>query len=188
MSDNTPSPAGTRRPHGNLLVYYVLQSLLLGPFFFFLLIPRYLRYHTLRYEFDDEGVTMRWGALFRREISLTFGRIQDIHLTSNFVERRLGLARIRVQTASGAAAAEMTIEGLQDFEAIRNRLYERMHGTKHAPSRKSEPGAGAAPGEGSSDALVQALRETAAELRALREELARRRPETGPETGPVTGS
>src|SRR3712207_2876314 len=89
------------RPHSNLMTYYILSSLLLGPGFIFALVPLYFRYRTVRYEIDDEGITMRWGILFRREISLTYARIQDIHLSSNFVERWLGLAKLQVQTASG---------------------------------------------------------------------------------------
>jgi putative membrane protein len=58
---------------------------------------------------------MRWAYLFRREVSLTYARIQDLHLVSNVIERWLGLGRIQVQTASGSAEAEMTIEGLQDY-------------------------------------------------------------------------
>ncbi len=102
---------------------------MLGPLFFILLIPLYFRYHTLRYRFDEEGISMRWGILFRREINLTYARIQDIHLRSNFVERWLNLARIEVQTASGSSGAEMTLEGLLEFEAIRDYLYARMRGS-----------------------------------------------------------
>ena len=108
------------RPDASLMSYYVLASLAAGPFFLFVLIPLYFRYHTMRYRFTDEGVTMRWGVLFRREINLTYARIQDIHLRSNFVERWLGLARVEVQTASGSSGAEMTLEGLLEFEAIRD--------------------------------------------------------------------
>ena len=92
---------GIERPHPKLLTYYFLTSLLLGPAFFTILIPLYFKYHTLRYRFDDQGISMRWGILFHREITLTYARIQDIHLSSNFVERWLGLARVQVQTASG---------------------------------------------------------------------------------------
>ena len=157
---------GSHRPHSNLLTYYLLESLLLGPLFPLILVPRFLRYRTLRYEFDDEGVSMRWGALFQREISLTYGRIQDIHLASNVVERRLGLARVQVQTASGSAAAEMTIEGLRQFDRVRDFLYSRMRGARGlAPTTTT-----AAPG----DEVTAALVEAAAELRALRLALADR--------------
>ena len=53
------------RPHRSLLAYYLLGSFVLGPLFFIALIPRYFRYHSLRYCFDDEGVSARWGIRFR---------------------------------------------------------------------------------------------------------------------------
>src|SRR5690606_357362 len=112
----------------NLLTYYILTSFLLGPGFIFILVPRYFRYHTLRYDIDEEGIRMRWGILFRREVTLTYARIQDIHLASNVVERWLGLGRIQVQTASGSASAEMTIEGIREIEPLRDFLYARMRG------------------------------------------------------------
>ncbi len=123
------------RPSSNLLMYYVLISLFLGPFFLLMLVPLVFRYRTMRYRFDDQGVAMRWGVLFRKEISLTYARIQDIHLQSNVVERWLKLARVQVQTASGSASAEMTIEGLHEFEEVRDYLYMRMKSARHGKRR-----------------------------------------------------
>ena len=71
---------------------------------------------------------MRVGILFRREVNLTYARIQDIHLRSGFIQRWLGLADIQIQTASGSAGAELVIEGFKEFEAIRDFLYTRMRG------------------------------------------------------------
>jgi putative membrane protein len=156
------------RPSRRLFTYYLLSSLVLGPFFFILLLPLYFRFHTLRYRFDAQGLSMRWGVLFRREINLTYARIQDIHLRSNLVERWLGLARIEVQTASGSATAEMTLEGLPEFEEIRDYLYSRMRGARdHShdlPHAQPLP----AP-DGTADELAAILREVAAELRAVRQ-------------------
>jgi uncharacterized membrane protein YdbT with pleckstrin-like domain len=153
------------RPHSNLWTYYILACLAFPPAFIFLILPAWFRYHTMRYRFDEEGISMRWGILFRREIIINYARIQDIHLRSNFVERWLGLSRILVQTASGSSAAEMTIEGLRDFEAVRDFLYSQMRGVKDPAD---EDGAtSAAP-----DELAAALREVAAEVRALRVSLA----------------
>ncbi len=142
---------------------------------------RYFRYHTLRYFFDEQGVTVRWGLLFRREVSLTYARIQDIHLVSNIVERWLGLGRVQVQTASGQAGAEMTIEGLPDFEAVRDELYRRMRGARiDGPADATTSAAESdAPrlfaGAESTDVFAEAvtsLNAAVAELRALRQELA----------------
>jgi putative membrane protein len=157
----------TRRPDPALLRYYEVTSLAAGPFFFVVLLPLYFKYHSLRYVVEEEGITMRWGVLFRKEISLTYARIQDIHLTSNFVERWLGLARIQVQTASGSSSAEMTIEGLREFEAVRDFLYARMRGARdHGPGAPT--GRVPAAADPSMQALADTLREVAAEVRALR--------------------
>lgn len=170
-----PAPFGqlpaTLAPDRKLFTYYALQSLFAGPMFFIPLLVLYFRYHTLRYEVEEEGITMRWGILFRREVSLTYARIQDIHLTSNFVERWLGLAKIQVQTASGSSTAEMTIEGLPQFEAIRDFLYSRMRGARDRAAHPGAPhGAGELPA-GSMPEVAAALREIADEVRALRRAL-----------------
>ena len=164
------------RPEPGLMTYYVLMAFFAGPFFFVPLIPLYFRYHTLRYRFDEEGISMRWGVLFRREIHLTYSRIQDIHLVSNAVERWLGLARIKIQTASGSAKAEMTIEGIGAYAELRDFLYTRMRGARgEGAGAAAGPEAAARPVDGSGDELVATLRAVAEELRGLRRELAARR-------------
>lgn len=169
MTDPDQHVRDLERPHPNLYKYYCLLSLLFGPLFPFPLLYFTFRFRTLRYRFDDEGVTVRWGALFRREISLTFGRIQDIHLVSNLVERWLGLARVQIQTAAGSSTAEMTVEGFQEFEMIRDFLYSRMRGARKTPKKPAEAGEESlAPDR----EAVAALREAAREIRMLREELA----------------
>lgn len=167
-------------PAASLLQYYLLTSLLFGPFFIIAAVPMYFRYRTLRYDIDEEGITMRWGILFRREVSLTYARIQDIQLSSNVVERRLGLARIQLQTASGSASAEMTIEGMHDVEAMRDFLYARMRGAADpstaTPTDRSSDADPITKVSGSTNVsaadvaeLTAVLDAVAAELRALRE-------------------
>jgi putative membrane protein len=153
------------RPDRSLLTYYILCCLLVPPLFPIVVIPAYFRYHTMRYRFTPEGISMSWGILFQREIIINYARIQDIHLRSNLVERWLGLARVLVQTASGSAGAEMTLEGLKEYEAVRDFLYSKMRGVKdpvHAA-------AGVPPPTGPAELeLAAALREVARELRETR--------------------
>jgi putative membrane protein len=162
------------RPASSLMTYYTLASFMAGPFFFLPLIPLYFRYHTLRYRFDDEGISMRWGILFRREINLTYARIQDIHLRSNVVERWLNLARIEVQTASGSSGAEMTLEGLHQFEAVRDFLYAKMRGNRDPAARSAAVAGGGSEAITDASELTAALREVTAELREVRRQLERR--------------
>ena len=162
------------RPEKALWTYYLVSALVIPPLFPFLAPYYYFRYHTMRYKFTDDGISMSWGILFRREVIVNYARIQDIHLRSNFVERWLGLARILVQTASGSSSAEMTIEGIKEFEALRDFLYSRMRGVKdHAHHPAAAAPNAPAPAAGSGE-LAAALRETAAELRAVRAALAKR--------------
>ncbi len=164
---------GITRPDKALFTYYLLSALVFPPAFPFLAPYLYFRYHTMRYRFTDDGISMSWGILFRREVIVNYARIQDIHLRSNVVERWLGLARILVQTASGNASAEMTIEGLKEYEALRDFLYSRMRGVKdHAHPPAPAAGQPAPVGQGE---LAAALREAAAELRAVRVALEQRK-------------
>lgn len=157
------------RPHPSLWNYYLLSCLAFPPAFPFLVLPMYFRYHTLRYKFTNEGISMSWGILFRREIIINYARIQDIHLRSNIVERWLGLAKVLVQTASGSSGAEMTLEGLKEFEAVRDFLYSKMRGVKDPTHAHPSAGAAAGPtGSAADNDLAAALREVAHELRETR--------------------
>jgi putative membrane protein len=130
MSTSNFDATKIKRPDRSLLTYYIVVSLLTGPGAPLAFIPFWLRYLTLEYKFDDEGVSMCWGVIFRREIYLTYRRLQDIHLTRNVIERWLGLSKISLQTASGNAGAEMTIEGVLEAEPLRDFLYSKMRGSK----------------------------------------------------------
>ncbi len=162
------------RPHADLMKYYLIASFVIPPIFPILMIVGAIRYRTMRYKFTDEGISMSWGLLFRKEIIIQYSRIQDIHLRSNMVERWLGLSKVLVQTASGSSSAEMTLEGLKEFEAVRDFLYHRMRGVKDEPASVSASPASPRPA-GSDDELTATLREVASELRALRAELADRK-------------
>ncbi|MBT8248237.1 MAG: PH domain-containing protein [Acidimicrobiia bacterium] len=159
------------RPSERLLHYYLLRSILWGPLIVGVLPYRLARYRTLRYRFDQEGISMSWGMLFRREIHLTYSRIQDIHLSSGVVERYFGLARIQIQTASGKAGAEMTIEGLLEFEQVRDFLYSKMRGLRKVHQAKVAEASGILEGgseDASPDDLVAALNEVSFALSELR--------------------
>ena len=132
----------------------------------------FFRYYTLRYRFDAEGIHMRVGILFRREVNLTYARIQDIHLRSGFIQRWLGLANLEVQTASGSATAELVIEGFKEYEVIRDFLYTRMRGYQKQQTSSANPVATtASPGLGGSDEMVSLLLGIRDELRRTREVL-----------------
>jgi putative membrane protein len=168
------------RPDPRLLWLYMIRAVMTGPGLVIAMPLLFFRYETLRYRFDDEGIHMRWGLLFRRQINLTYARIQDIHLTSGLIQRWMGLADVQIQTASGSAGAEMTLEGLLDAEAIRDYLYTRMRGYRERNASAGHvPGGAAAAGQAAIGVATEdpramgLLTEAVAELRAAREALER---------------
>lgn len=159
-------PRAVTRPAPVLLRYYTIVSLAALIAFPIVWLVEFFKYETLKYKFDDDGVSMSWGILFRREINLTYRRIQDIHVTRNIIQRWMGLATVSVQTASGSATPEMQIEGVLEYEALRDFLYSKMRGAKGggddaAVSGTHDAGLGA-------DEPAALLRQIAADLAAVR--------------------
>lgn len=120
----------------------------------------YVRFRTLRYRWDDDGVTRQWGLLFRRESFLSYKRIQDAKVSQGVVERVFGLGTITIETAaSGNDAGKDSIEGIREFQLVRDFLYERMRGQGGSTTAKK------AEGPSEELALVNSIRD---EMRALR--------------------
>jgi uncharacterized protein len=131
-------PSAITRPHERLMTYYVIVAVLTFVAFPVTLIALYIKFRTLEYRFDDEGVWRRQGLLWRREVNVAYRRIQDIHLTNGLIQRWLGLATVSIQTAAGSATPEITIEGVLEAEALRDYLYTKMRGVRDT-ARGAEP-------------------------------------------------
>ena len=178
--EGKPAASGTRvvdeafirsieRPHPNLMKMYFLQALAALFAFPVVIVPLYFRYHTLRYAFDAEGISAKWGILFRREVYLTYRRIQDIHVTRNLFERWLGIGKVAIQTAAGSSSAELTLEGMEHYEAVRDWLYAKMRGVQAGAEAEVKPASGA---EGDVIGLLRSIKD---ELEGARRALEERR-------------
>lgn len=157
-------PGAVTRPAPVLLRYYLVIALFSTIAFPAVFLPLFFRYHTLRFRFDEEGISLSWGILFRREVHLTYRRIQDIHVTRNLLQRWMGLATVEIQTASGNAAATMKIEGVLEADALRDFLYTKMRG-----ARGDEAPQGHLLATQPADEALTLLREIRDEVVALRE-------------------
>ena len=160
------------RPHHKLLTLYTIRSLLTTVLFPIIFLRLYFKYRTLKYRFDDEGIAMSWGLLWRKEIILTYARIQDIHVSRGLIERWFDLATVQIQTASGSGSAEMSIVGLTEYDALRDFLYSKMRGArfgeKDATSISDAQETTSATTSSGADEAVALLTEIRDEIRALR--------------------
>lgn len=116
------------RPDPSLLTAYLIVSLLTGPGFFLAFPVYFIRYKTLRYRLDDEGVWMAVGWLWRKENTITYRRMQDVQLARGLVQRWVGISTVSVQTAAGSATPDVMLEGVRDGDGLRDFLYSRMRG------------------------------------------------------------
>jgi uncharacterized membrane protein YdbT with pleckstrin-like domain len=165
-------PATTTRPIRALLTYYTVASLFALIAFPIVFVPQYCKYITLRYKFDSKGITMSWGVLFKKEIYLTYRRIQDIHVSRGIIQRWLGLATVSVQTASGSVGAQMAIVGIGDPQGLRDYLYSQMRGVKEKKAADSDTqasgGAVTRDDDETSDEALALLTQILEQVRALR--------------------
>lgn len=162
-------PRSITRPDPALRTYYIIICALTVAGFPFVILPALFKYYTLKYHFDDKGVSMSWGVLFHRQIYLTYRRIQDIHVNRNIIHRWLGLAAVAIQTAAGSSSAEMTVEGIRNPEVLRDFLYAKMRGARpEEDAQSATPSAEAGAPESSDDQALALLREIRDELRRVR--------------------
>jgi uncharacterized membrane protein YdbT with pleckstrin-like domain len=63
------------KPHKDLWTYYLISSLAFFIFFPIAALVLRFKFQTLRYRFTDEGISMSWGILFRRETIINYARI-----------------------------------------------------------------------------------------------------------------
>ncbi|MFT4974579.1 MAG: putative membrane protein YdbT with pleckstrin-like domain [Myxococcota bacterium] len=176
MADMIPEHiSAIDRPDPKVVRLYLLNSVLVSlsscgialPFVLLAAIPVFIRYQTMRYRIDKDGIGLSWGWLNRQESHITFDKIQDIHLHRSFLERWLGLGTIRIQTASGNMAAEITLFGLIKFDDLRDYLYDRMRIKDDSTAPTAAPAAGSI----ADDAVVAVLQELRDEVRRLRAEV-----------------
>ena len=173
------------RPHRRLWKLYLIRSILTGPAIFISLPLYWFRYHTLRYSFDEEGIHMRWGILFRQEINLTYANIQDISVSQGPLQRLFGIADIKVKTAGGGggeagqqhgALFDMHtgyFRGVDSAPEIRDLMLERLRSLRDAglgdldDPREAPSTSSGCETSGSADAL-ELLRAIHNEARTLR--------------------
>jgi uncharacterized protein len=165
-------PSTITRPDERLMKYYVAVALLSLFAFPVTLLVLWVKYRTLRYRFDGEGVWRRQGLLWRSEVNITYRRIQDIHLTNGLLQRWFGLASVSIQTAAGSASPAIEIEGVLEAEALRDFLYTKMRGVRdhaadHAAPASTAAATSTAAGTGDSDEALALLADIRDALRRL---------------------
>ncbi|MBV0903227.1 PH domain-containing protein [Haloarcula salina] len=110
-------------------------------------LARYLRF---RYELDGDTLSVESGVFARQSRQIPLGRVQNVDVEQNVVNRLLGLAVVRFETAGGSAT-EATLDAVDESEVDRLRNYVRRRERETAAESRVETDA-ARTGAGESDA------------------------------------
>ena len=83
-----------------------------------------VKYATYGYRLDADELVVREGIVTRNERHIPYGRIQNIDLVQNPLQRVLGVAEVRIETASGdKPEAVMRVLSLAAVDELRRRVF-----------------------------------------------------------------
>jgi putative membrane protein len=105
---------------------------------------QYAYYRRFEYAVTADTVDIRSGVLSRREREIPYGRIQNVDVAQNAVQRALGIAELRLETAGGSDT-EAQLRFVSRGEA--DRLQELISDRKRGVSAETGDPAAATPGE-----------------------------------------
>ncbi|MEF8863024.1 MAG: PH domain-containing protein [Haloarculaceae archaeon] len=94
-----------------------------------------------RYEYEVTGDTfdIRSGVFSRRTREIPLGRVQNVDLRRNVVQRALGIAEVRLETAGGSETeAQLRFVGEAEAERLRDAVSRRKRGVSE-DSTEAEP-------------------------------------------------
>jgi len=99
-------------------------------------IPKY--YESMLYKLTETEMDWKRGVWFRRTGIVPYNRITNIDIVQGPISRKLGIASLKIQTAGYSAASsqggmsstEITIEGVEQSEELRELIMEYVRGKK----------------------------------------------------------
>jgi hypothetical protein len=113
-----------------ILVLFPGIPIALGIIFALVWVGKY--YNSMHYKLTDHEMTWHRGVWFRSTGIVPYNRITNVDIVQGPVSRRYGIATIKIQTAGYSAAnaksAEITIEGMRNFEEIRDSIMSLVKG------------------------------------------------------------
>jgi putative membrane protein len=102
------------------------------------------RYRRYEYELTGETFDIHSGVLSRREREIPYERVQNVDIAQNAVQRALGIAAVRLETAGGSGS-EAHLRYVARAEA--DRLQDEVSRRKRSVQGHGEPGDEAPTGE-----------------------------------------
>lgn len=99
-----------------------------------------VQWWVYRYALTPERLLVRSGIVFRQERAIPYQRIQSVNLEQAPLDRILGISRMKIETAAGAAESEVELKAVKQADALA--LRERLLAARsHQREGPATPGA-----------------------------------------------
>ncbi|MDR0350117.1 MAG: PH domain-containing protein, partial [Coriobacteriales bacterium] len=94
----------------------------------------YLYYRRFFWEITESDLHIYAGIIFKKQIHVPFQRVQSIDFHAGLIDRALGLVKLKVETAGGAANKGVVIPALKlaQAEALRVEVFARKRSLAQA--------------------------------------------------------
>ncbi|VVB74461.1 Bacterial PH domain protein [Candidatus Tiddalikarchaeum anstoanum] len=91
-----------------------------------------LFYDSINYKLTKTEIIWRRGVWFRNTGIVPYNRITNIDINQGPISRILNIASLKIQTAgySGTTSAEIRLNGIENFEALREQIMNFVRGSK----------------------------------------------------------
>jgi membrane protein YdbS with pleckstrin-like domain len=97
------------------LLFFTLMVLMLLPY----LVWIELNYHNYTYQFRKKRLVIRKGVLNKERTVIPYSQIQNVNINRNVLQRSLGLATVKIETAgTNPWESEGIIDGLGDYHSF----------------------------------------------------------------------
>jgi membrane protein YdbS with pleckstrin-like domain len=145
-----------------------------------------LHYFIVRLDYDmryyvvtDRSLRIREGAVVIRESTFTFANVQNVSVDQGPLERLLGIASVRIETAGGGGGSAKdgkqgfgghrgVLSGIGNASEVRDQILELLKAYRDAGLGDREDRRPKTTGGGFSPAAIERLREIKTELQLLR--------------------
>ncbi|MFP3950123.1 MAG: PH domain-containing protein [Candidatus Micrarchaeia archaeon] len=119
------------------LFFFTLVIILLLPYMVWI----ELNYHNYTYQFRKKRIVIRKGVLNKERTVIPYTQIQNININRNVLQRALGIATIKIETAgTNPWESEGIIDGIGDYHSFIQHTMELVELSKHKEAEKKDDG------------------------------------------------
>lgn len=85
-----------------------------------------LTYNNYRYRLDEKNFRSEKGVIFKRYLSIPYGRIQNLEIRRGIIDRILGLSTLYIETAGKGIEGEIPGLSRESTERLREELIKKV--------------------------------------------------------------